>query len=354
MIALTLAAIMFPSPMQATKTYQNKELNLAFNYPSTWSFVNSKIETKFNIPIQGSGKSATLEIFAVKFGADIALFQKSQEVINKQLKREVAKQWQEEILGAPLLLTLVNFDLGDEKLTSMVGLIYSRTAKKLNFRLTAPTTLFPTAEQSFRDVLPSLRTTNGDLPGAEDPSKPPPNPKIKVEQPIKGPVKRIEDPNTKLKPPVKAPVAITVTVGDKPYKLFVPAGWSGTVDAGGAVILKRPELDHSISVEAKVATGEDSPAKALYKASSISLEKFTKVTLRQEPQARRNQGGAMVVWILRQGTATNGELISWDAAGAIDNAYWLFSISTDSVSKFSQDRKWLEQLIEEMSFEPDK
>src|SRR5205085_1807734 len=175
-----------------TKTYTSEELGLSFDYPANWkkSAVMVKNHTKFTVtdpkswkpartenttrflmPLPGTDEKGTLEIYSIQFNADTDIGESSQRDINAQLKRTVVKQWKEEVLGVPLLMTKIESTDKNEKLLTETGMIYSATARKLVFRVAASPENFDKADAQWREVMQSVRMADGRLPSAEDPGR---------------------------------------------------------------------------------------------------------------------------------------------------------------------------------------
>lgn len=172
--ALVLAGLTWQTPQAPeTATYNNFVLNLAFSYPKSWSVStnNKKETTKMTIPLGGSTK-ATVEIFDAIYGAEPDAWQKVQIDINKQLGREIVRQWQEEILGVPMLFTKVHYYDKGVDTQALTGLLYNRSYKKLLLRMVAPTGSYDAVELDLRNALQSLRTLNGSTLKPETPNRP--------------------------------------------------------------------------------------------------------------------------------------------------------------------------------------
>src|SRR4051812_31553063 len=104
MIALSMLFAVIALPQQPTAqadtaTYINSRLDLRLSYPKTWQVsTNKKGETRVLVPVEGSSEKALLEIFPVSFRSDASVWQLSQVGVNKTMKREIDRQWQEELL----------------------------------------------------------------------------------------------------------------------------------------------------------------------------------------------------------------------------------------------------------------
>lgn len=330
------------------KSYVSPDLDLGFKYPSKWQLTTKKGDAKFTIPIKTN--TATLEVFRSTFRGTSEEWQAIQDNVNKSLHRTVEKQWQEEILGVPLLLTKIRFQQGAEEIETLTGLLYSARAKKLLFRLTSPAQTFDEAEEAFRSALVTLQTTSGELPKTDDPDVPLPT---GTEKPV--PVK-------------KPPVVISANAGKGKFRL---AAQKVSTKAGGAVVewrlpqgfrvqpeglefvVKHDRLRGQLTVSVNSELDSPKPDAALVAASGESLKQFQAVALREEPAPRVNEAGSTISFVRRKGTTDLGEFVIWQAVGAKASYYWLLNYR-GTISDFQKDRSLIEDLLNTMSVEVPK
>lgn len=349
MIGIVMAAATIATATaQDTSVYQNKEFDLEFTYPSSWQMETKALETSFVVPLEGTQRTATLQVFSALYRGPAEDWQTLQKDINEQMGRNVVRQWQETLMGVPLLLTQIEFEMGGEALTTHIGLLYAASANKMLFRLTAPTVVFPAADAAFRNVWPTLRTLSGSLPGREDPANRQDPPVVR--EPTRPPRVTVITEDDVNRPIQKAPEQLEIEIGGESYVLYYPRGWKATAGDGNRVSLEHPELGAPLVVSLN-GPSADAPTRALFIRSSESLERFSRVTTRQEPQPRRNRGGAQVGWVLREGASSTGPLITWEAFGWLGGSYWIFGYSTESPADFSRRRRFVEELIDQMTFE---
>jgi hypothetical protein len=301
---------------QETRTYTNSALGLSLTIPAGWTVeTNRRQETKFGFTTTGG--PATVEIFPSAFRQDAELWQRLQNEISRQLDRQVERQWQEVLLGVPLLMSKINYPIGGEATSTLVGLLYTATRTKLHFRLTSPSRGYDEAEAAWRAALQTLRTTSGELPVTEDPTRPQPPAKPRREasepRPIGG-----------AKP---APVArrsasyLDAVLGDRPVRLYHAPGWSFAVQDGG-YLAQRAGLEGKFRV--RLRSRLDSPAadQALAEEVAMALARFSSVEFRIDTNPTRNAAGAMVSTVLRQGITGGGPIVRWNAIGVNGDLFW--------------------------------
>lgn len=344
-------------PDPNVQQYQNIFLQLKFSCPKAWELTtNKKGESRILIPIENTSDRAVVEVLPVSFRSDPDVWQLSEVGINKTMKRTVERQWQEEILGVPLLLTKVSYDDKGSQKTSETGLIYSLGFSKMMYRITASPASFDKVDYEWRQVLQTLRTWDGSMPSAENPS-------VKIDRKVAVPDALKKDdiphptipheinalPKTKL---LKSPVGASLQVGDKKLDLHIPGGWKVDSDKQGGFILHNAALSGPLTVTVAASAGTDSANIALYKASGVSLQDFTKVAVRDESLPRPNKAGTSIAKIWRSGTSAKGDLYTCEACGDCGEYYFLVSYRADNASRWASDRRAIDELLDRMSLEP--
>lgn len=331
--------------------YRNPELNLAFSHSKAWTFTTDKKGvTRATIPMANSVGLARLEIFSVMYNADRDLWENIEKDFLKQLKGDVVRQWREQILGVPLLLTRGTYnDKGDQK-AILSGLMYAKAPRKLRFRLIAPADGFDSVEFEFRSALQTLHSIDGSTPATEDPNRKVTPDDMKV-QPILAPPKVMYltsgKANQKI---VKGSQSIDVKAGGKNVSLRFETGWAATKDESGTITLTGPDAPSPIHVNVNSLLDSDSPLVALFKASSQSLNDYLKVATREETMPKANTAGAMESTVWRTGTSAKGPMASCEAAGLLADFYWLATYRQDATLTPAQ-RRAVDTLLGSMSVE---
>lgn len=352
-------------------TYVNDELGLAFEHPKDWKTSKAVIHnpkpkfvitdpktwrppskehtTKFLMPLPGVSERGVVEIYSAQFFSEPDIWQTSQRDINEQIGgRTILRQWQEELLGVPLLMTKIQSDDKGQKLITETGMMYSATARKLVFRLSSSPDNFDKADYEWRQALQTLRTTDGVLPNAEDPNRPKTNADLNPEA-----SKKIiwTAPVPAAPPLAKGSVVNDAAAGGKKLHLLTPAGWKVVKNADGSFTMSSPEIAGTAKVVVASDLDSDTPDKALFRATGMSLDKFSKVKKRQEKGPFTSRSQMSVAWVYRTGSDASKPLYSYDAIGFNSDFYWTLAwIGGDSASA-AKDRKALDALVDIMSVE---
>lgn len=341
--------------------YQNLTLGLKFEYPKTWQVVTDKRgQSKFLIPIEGTSDRAVVEVEPVSFRQEKDSWQITQLAFNKSKKRETVRQWEEEILGVPLLLTEAKYNERGSERQVVSGLIYTFGFNKMLYRVTASPEQFANVDYSWRQVLQSLRTWTGELPKVEDPS---------VEIKVNNPKDRTNNPN---RPPdddiphptvpneiktsntrkfVKEPVVSQTELNGLKVEFHVPADWKLTPGADGTYTLTSSALDGKVDLKLQSQAATFAPATALAQASGASLAEFASVDKRDDDFPKFNKAGMPVAQVWRVGKTASGAMMSLDASGQSGDAYFIASYKTADIAKFKAIRKVIESLLDRMSIE---
>ncbi len=352
-------------------TYTNEELGLAFDYPKSWKHSKVKVKneeskiiltdpktwrpakqditTRFLIPLPGVDERAVLEIYSAQFNQDQDTWQTVQRDINEKMNRAVLRQWSDEVLGVPLLMTKIESKDKGVHLITDTGLVYSATPRKLIYRLSASPDNFDKAETIWRDTMQTLHTTDGRLPSAESPDR-----KLSAGDLQPGQFHKVV-----WTPPVQPPVApfkgvviVEATAAGKKVDLKGPNTWKVSKNSDGTFTLTNPDLTGSAKLFVASVVDSDDPGKVLIRASGQTLEAFTKVVKREEKTSYINHGQCNVDWIYRRGLAGTKSHFSFDAAGDNGDNYWVLTWNSDDEGASGKDRKTLEGLADVLTVVP--
>lgn len=329
--------------------YQNLWVGMKFEYPKAWEITTDKRgSSRFLIPMEGTSDRAVLEITSVTFRSEPNVWQLSEAGLNKSLKRPVDRQWEEEILGVPLLLTQVTYKTHGSELRQLSGLIYTLGFNKMLFRLTAPIQNFDKAQYEWRKVLQSLRTWDGSMPKEEDP-----NVKIEAKDPKKDEVAHPTVPHaigkTASVKAVVGPFMSTVTVGTAKLELHGPETWKAAPGSDG-LLLTNAEVPGGVRLTFASAT-EVSPETAVLRASGNALADFASVAQRDENAPKANAAGAEVVQIWRRGASAKGPLFTCEAYGMKGDAYFILTWKSADASRYEAESKAIRALLDGLSLE---
>jgi len=340
-------------------TFNDPRLGLLFDHPPTWLEVKnkkghaaSKSEkgiTVMSLPTTGSTTGATLEIFHAKFASTPEIWQTVQLRSNEQLHRKVERQWQQDILGVPLLLTRISYTDKTVPVTAVTGLLYTRTHDKLLFRLLGPTSDFDNVQYAFTTAMQTLRTVDGKMPVEEDPDHP--LPAAKKSDPL--PSARVPI-GTDAKPK-KAVIAVNVAkvvVSTKNLAFHYPDGWTVVSNTGTTIILKSDEATAPVTFTLSSSLDSDTASSTLLNATVQDLGLFDTVSLRLDSPTLENQAGCTISRVWRIGKDAKGVLYTLDASGQQGDYYFIASFKGTSKSDSDDDRKAIQDLLNAVSIVP--
>lgn len=324
-------ALLQESPQ--TNTYRDRALGLSFEHPKDWRVSKERLFTLIEIPL-AEGRLAQVELFSAEYRGTAEKWQELQKEINVTMDRPVERQWEEEILGVPMLLTKLAYTSGDRPTVTIVGLLYSATPEKMQFRLNAPAEQADAAQQAWWGALLTLRTTSGLLPSGEDPTRPLTELQPEMEKPTI--VLRKPDPVvTALRPGVRVPF------GGMTVQLL--EGW--TLSENGT--LQGKETAGTLSLEVFEGDGDVAGPK-LEEAAAKALLDFDAVSVRTDVQAKTARSGALVASIWRDGKGANGPLFVGHFVGVCGQRYWMLTYRGPGVAAWKSDRGKVEALLESL------
>ena len=371
---LALALLLLARPQTPdTTTFTDAALGLSFSHPTTWTTIATPVPVvpkgkgnrfklpggkkndpkgppegmvTFRIPGSGSNGPAELTIVRASFSEAPEKWQQLQSDANRNLKRDVERQWQQEILGVPLLLTRIGYTQEGAPTTAVTGLLYNAAPYKLLFRLTGPTAGFDDAQFQFTQAMESLRTTTDTLPTAQEPGKP-------IAPPV---VPGPDAKHTLFVPPKKspkpAPLTLPVSVGERKMLLRVPLEWKVEKVEGDSVSLRHPGVKEPVRVRLYAAATAPRPTEALTAAANDSLKLFTTVDLREDTPGVPNNAGNPVLAIWRRGAAANGPLATLDAVAVAGDYYALFAFRPTPGEPLARERKTVQTMLDALGIEP--
>lgn len=337
MVWLTAAALMVLTPQDQaeTKVFSDSDLGLTFQYPGTWVLTQERYATVLTIPLEDE-KTATVQIFRSQFRQSAEDWQRIQSDVASSMGRVVDRQWEETILGVPVLMTRVLFQERGDRFGVVVGLFYTASPFKFNFRLTAPFEQLDSAERQWRDVILSLRTTSGELPQQEDPNRPLPTQTQQQSQPERPRNVNVLTPRANTRDPIRTENQVIATEGEDSYTIFLPLEFVLARREDGMYI-EHASLPSSARLHIEVGA-EDRARAFLNRAAGQSLSKFGAVELREDTPAAVNHAGAMVFRVFRKGTADGNPLWMLQASGSCDGVFWFAEFSgTEPMTKQQSD-----------------
>lgn len=345
-ITATLAGmILLGQTPPETKVYRNENFGLEFSYPASWIYRKERLYEVIEIPL-ASGGTAEVQVFSTYFRQSAEQWQAVQADVAETLGRTIDRQWQEVILGAPLLLTRMFFVRSGEKMSTQVGLLYSATPEKLNYRLTVAADKAEEAETAWRNALGSLRTVSGDLPGVEDPSRPGP-----IDNPTRGSEgdvftdKRLKFPTIKTRRDEKF---VEVEAQGSAARLKLPREWSVTADGESYLLQREDGLKGTLKLTLNLGSTDDAKA-AVVQGAANTLGEFTKVGVREDWAPKFTDGGAVLNGVVRKGTKGEGEgtqHVVLFASGSRALYFWVAEYRAESFDDLKADMKHLERVFD--------
>jgi hypothetical protein len=360
--ALVLVAAVLGQNGQDTSakpvTFNDPQLGLLFDHPASWqvkknakSKKTSKTEkgiTTFSIPTSTSLAGGTLEIYHAKFASTPDIWQTVQLRSNEQLHRTVDRQWQQDILGVPLLLTRISYSDSGTAETTLTGLLYTRTHDKLLFRLNGPTSEFDNLQYAFTSAMQTLRTVDGAMPVEEDPDHP--LAPAKKGDPANLPKVSLfaKDKPAKL---VIAAKTASVTVSTKQVTLHFPEEWQVAESNGTTITLKSSDVSAPVTITLYSALDSEPPSAALQTLAAKDLEEFDTVGLRLDQDPKANQAGCTVSSVWRAGKSKGSDLYSYEACGSQGDYYFIANFRGKSAKSADDDHEAIDELLHALSLQ---
>ncbi|MCW5938770.1 MAG: hypothetical protein KIS64_03855 [Fimbriimonadaceae bacterium] len=323
----------------ATVQYTERALGLTFQYPREWKLTKARLFDEFEIPLEG-GQKATVQLFRAAYRDSQETWQQVQAEVNRTLQRTVVRQWTEEILGAPLLLTKVAYKDQGRDMVSVTGLLYVATVEKLQFRLTSGAEQSDTAEQNWRRALMTLRTVSGELPPAEGPGQK----AVVIEPPKRTTTLKPVDPSKK---PVRGQVLVPWKAEGRSFNALLPLGWS----LGDDGRLSNPALTGIV----RFAVRPESRAaaeRAHAETAREGLAEFKSVRVRRDMVARVADSGALTWMTFRDGEAEKGRMAIANWTFHFENLTWTVQYRSATPDSIAVDRRALDALAKALFVEP--
>lgn len=341
-ITATVASmiLMGQTPPQP-KVYQNERFMLQFQYPQNWTLRKERLYDVMEFPLE-SGGTAEVQIFPTYYRQTPDQWQAVQADVAETLGRTIDRQWQEVILGVPLLLTRMYFVRGGDKMSTLVGLLYTDTPEKLNYRLTANAEKAEEAEAAWRQTLSSLRTLDGQTPGVENPANVPPDevdpprPNVLTDKTPKFPVIKNRRDEKR--------VNVSVQGSEVPLKL--PREWSVVTDGEVNRVVREDGLKGTATIRFNLGSTEDAKG-AVIEGANTTLSEFTTVNVRDDWTTKFTDGGAILNGVMRKGLkGENEEHVVLFASGARGLYYWVVEYRAASHKDAEDDMKHLKRLFD--------
>jgi hypothetical protein len=354
-LLLCLAPVLGLGQSSDVKLYRNNILNIQFEHPKAWKVeTNRRNESRILIPIEGTQETALLEILPVTFESEKDIWLTAQKTVVANARYELVRQWEEEILRVPMLLTRYTFpnSRGVQVVTS--ALLYSDWPRKFFWRLSAGTFEYEKAEFAWRQVLQTLRTVDGSEFKVLDPNAPrEKNRKVVPVEAVTTKTVMIDDgTGSRRKGGVETGEQLTeARAAGRDVVVRGPKGWAVLTGEGGFT-LRHPELEGPLRMKVESSLDADPAGRALFLASSRSLGLYASVAERKEQLPKPNPAGAKTAWVFRTGKSAQGFLSTWEATVEKGDFYLVLSYETTSTREVERARKLLDQFLRLASVDP--
>jgi hypothetical protein len=184
----------------------------------------------------------------------------------------------------------------------------------------------------------TLRTVSGELPVAEDPTRPTPVP---TQGGDSKPVTTLK-PTDGLGAPVRTKNTASVRRLDAPLTVYMPEGWT-LEDKDDKLTLRNPDVSGVVTVT--LVTGDKTDIDAMLRAAEKeSFPKFNIVTIREDTGTKTMKSGCPSASSLRIGTAkAGGETAVWHIAGHNGTILWRLDYELTPTA-LKKERKSIERL----------
>lgn len=338
-----LLALATWQPTPETKSFITSDQLLEMRIPKSWAVSEEKTRQVITFPTK-AGK-AVISVFAVKYLQTAEDWQGMQKTVNEQMKRVVVRQWEEEIMSVPMLLTTLRYTESKAgEVGVLIGLLYSNTSDKFQFRLEVPSAGFEEAETGWREALLTMRTSSGKLPTAEDGN---PDSVAPIKPVSPGTTLSLSSQQGRVKP--LGPVKVPFTVSGRTGVLRLPKG--AQVVSESPLKVKWTNLEGEVAAE--VMSADDSPASGLFLMQEVNkdLARFKSVTTRENVGPKRNDVGGQIFSTTRVGTTESGDLQTFMAVVDAGRFYVIFKYESTEAKNFKRQRDALMKLVDLTGFE---
>lgn len=303
-----------PKP-EKTKTYKEAEADLLFDYPASWQLRKDKYASIFEFSVNNQQVQIRILKTAGRYPA--SHWQESVKMVEETKGSEVLQQWEEDLLGVPLLMSKFREQSGAQKSIVLVGMLYTKTVQKVSFRVISPESVAEEAEKAWRGALVTIRTVSGDLPVKEDPSSTAPVPTTEV-KPATGPTKTvvIKAKNGREGKVFQGPVRAEADK-DRGLYAYLPEGWqlSDGILKGGAGM---PSFKFSVGISELDASKRE----WLIRAGKL-MSDLDSVSNRDEPPVKQSSAGFDLYTMVRVGKKADQEVVQILTLGWAGGLYWI-------------------------------
>lgn len=337
-----------------TAPFSDGLLNLQFERPAEWKpgppplkkgQRPAKDTIFFTVPIKDSKEVAYLELVRTSFSGKIETWQSVQAEAFNQTKREVVRQWQQDILNVPMLFTKgVGID-GSTPRTYVAGLMYVRGPYKMLVKLNAPSAVFDQVNSEVLASFESLRTIDGTALEIEDPNRKFDPKEWKNRTRIQKPIV-LGGATTA---PSNAAAGVPFEVANRKLLLKVPTGIKATIVGTKARIVGEAGVELAV-IDFYSTLDSESPKVVISQHAAKSLEAFSTVSSRVDTDST-NQWGCQTQSYCREGIGPKGNQLVFAAVFGMNEAYGVLSFSTTDSAKGRAQRQKVLAFLDKVSID---
>lgn len=337
-MVISLIATVMAFQANDVKVYESKPTDLKFSYPSEWKLKKDRLSDEFSFVVEG--KPVTVQVMVTEMSYPKEHWQEVNREINNTSNRQVLRQWEEELLGVPLLLMRVRDTNKAEPQIILTGLLYGARAQKMLFRLNAPEAISAQAESIWTNVLLSSNTISGVMPGEATNGG---TTQVPVNTNPDGKVSIITPPTKKPEKPVRGEGKVKIDESSG-LMMYYPPAW--TFKDGE---MSRPEA----KVKVTHGVGDERVARSAWlKVCGGALNRISAVVSRHETEIKYTRAGFQGSTLHRVGAAGDYEETQWIVYGWSAGYYYVLEWS-GAKSDFDKAKDALAELYQLSAVAPE-
>lgn len=341
MLPILLSGLLVLQPA-TTKTFQSKPHNLQLDIPVSWKVQPTRNGTNFIV--SGTKSASRVELYVTNYQGTSDDWQSLRKQVNSDMGRKIDRQWEELLLGVPLLMIRVNYNDPKEggDISMLDGLLFANTSRKFQFRLYAKPDEVGGVEEQWRQCLTTLRTMEGSLPDKEDGVFNPP-----ASEPVVRPGEAI-----RLKPRDRSevklgPVSVPFSVSGRSGEMRLPEGWKVSGEAERRTLTHK-DFPGEVSVLISSILDSAPPQTAILDEARRGADRFKSVSSRENFGPVVNKSKTNYWLTVRKGRTDSADLFQMIAVVDVKDFYWTLKFEgTDLKSSKATQRK-LEELLNAM------
>jgi hypothetical protein len=341
MLPILLSGLLILQPA-ATKTYQSKPHNLQLDIPAAWKVQPTRNGT--NLIVSGTKSPARVELYVTNYQGTSDDWQNLRKQVNSDMNRKIDRQWEEILLGVPLLMIRVNYNDPKEggDISMLDGLLFANTSRKFQFRLFAKPDEIAGVEEQWRNSMTTLRTMEGNLPEKEDGLSNAP-----ASEPIARPGESIRLQPRKNSDVKLGPVSAAFTVSGRSGEMRLPQGWNVAGEAERRT-LSHKDFPGEIKVLISSILDSPVPSAAILDEARRGADRFKTVASRENFGPIVNKAKTPYWLTVRKGRTETEDLVQMISVVDIKDFYWTLTFESTDLKSSKATRKKFEALLNAM------